>query len=91
MYEYLLIVIKYYPIISYFMIMYRCYEYIGYINYIYNFLIYIFTPKIVDKELDKIYEMIIETEPGEYEVILEDQTEYVKYNEEKKVILEYIQ
>lgn len=70
--------------------MYRCYEYMGYISYIYNFIIYIFTPKIVDKELDEIYEMIIETEPGEYEIILDDQTEYLKYNEEKTIINNYL-
>lgn len=70
--------------------MYRCYEYMGYVSYIYNFVMYIFTPKIVDKELDEIYEMIIETEPGEYEVILDDETGYIKYDEEKKIITKYL-
>lgn len=56
----------------------------------YNFMIYIFTPKIVDKELDEIYEMIIETEPGEYELVLDDETGYVKYNEEKILLNNYL-
>lgn len=90
MLENLCLIIKYYPLFSYIIMMYRCYEYMGYISYIYNFIIYIFTPKIVDKELDEIYEMIIETEPGEYEIILDDQTEYLKYNEEKTIINNYL-
>lgn len=90
MFEYLYLVIKYYPVFSYIIMMYRCYEYMGYVSYIYNVIMYIFTPKIVDKELDEIYEMIIETEPGEYEVILEDETGYVKYDEEKIVMNNYL-
>lgn len=90
MLENLCLIIKYYPLFSYIIMMYRCYEYMGYISYIYNFIMYIFTPKIVDKELDEIYEMIIETEPGEYEIILDDQTEYLKYNEEKTIINNYL-
>lgn len=90
MFEYLYLVIKYYPVFSYIIMMYRCYEYMGYVSYIYNVIMYLFTPKIVDKELDEIYEMIIQTEPGEYEVILEDETGYVKYNEEKIIMNNYL-
>lgn len=90
MIEKIFILIKYYPLFSYILMMYRCYEYMGYVSYIYNFVMYIFTPKIVDKELDEIYEMIIETEPGEYEVILDDETGYIKYDEEKKIITKYL-
>ena len=88
--EYLYLFIKYYPILSYLMMMYRCYEYIGYINRIYSMIMYIITPKVVNKELDEIYEIIIETEPGKYETILEDETGYVKHNEDKKIIKEYL-
>lgn len=79
----------YYPLLSYLMMIYRYYEYIGYLSYIYNIIMYIFIPKIVEKEVDEIYEMIIETEPGKYEVIIKDDTNFVKYNEDKKIINKY--
>lgn len=93
MLNYIILLIKYYPILTYVMIIYKYYEYLGYIRNIYNifsYCIYKIIPIKKDKEIDEIYEIIMETEPGEYELILKDETGYVKYNEEKKVMNNYL-
>ena len=66
-------------------------NYISYLNFVSRVYDIIKTTivklyNINDKEIDEIYEMILETEPNTLEVVIYDNTNYVKYNEQNKEI-----
>ena len=90
MYAYLLYFIKFYPFIYYFMTIYNLYEYIQFTKKIYSIVESVvhkfFAKKKQEKEIDEIYELIMETEPGNVEITIDDDTYYVKYNEKHKKI-----
>ena len=85
MYSYILLVIKYYPYFYYLMTLY---DFFGYLNFMRKMYAYIYNklkPEI-NKEIDEIYELISQTEPGKVDVITQNDTNYVKYNEKTKTI-----
>lgn len=87
MYSYLLLIVKYYPYFYYLMTIYDCFGYLNVAKKIYQYIYNKLNPT-KEKEIDEIYEMIMETTPGEVEVIIHNDTNYVKYNEEHKIIKE---
>jgi len=91
MYNYILIFIQLYPYLYYITIILRTYEYIGYINRIYQILGRLFKKREIkkEKEIDEIYDIIMETEPGKIEITIDNDTNYVKTNEDKEITDEY--
>jgi len=87
MLNYVLILIQFYPYLYYISLLLRTYEYIGYINQIYKIIGRLFKPKPVQKpeEIDEIYDIIMETEPGCIELVIDNDTNFVKINEEKNI------
>jgi hypothetical protein len=90
MYIYLLYFLRLYPFLFYVLRVYQLYEYINYAQKIYKILsitLLKLFPKKKPKEIDEIYEFVLETEPyGEPKTIIKDDTKYIKYNEENKEI-----
>ena len=87
MYYYITTFIKLYPYLLYIMTIYDLFGYISFIRNMYQCIYYKLNhPR--NKEIDEIYDMILETEPGELEVIIDNDTNYVKYNEADKKINE---
>ncbi len=84
MYLYILLVIKYYPYFYYLMTLYDCFGYLNFMRKIYVYIYNKFKPEI-NKEIDKIYEMIL-TEPGKVDIITQNDTNYVKYYERSKTV-----
>jgi len=91
MLNYLLIFVKIYPYLYYLVVLYRTYEYIGFIQDICIMFNRLFKRPIKQKneEIDEIYDIIMETEPGNIELIIDNDTNYVKTNEEKEIKDEY--
>ena len=89
MFLYLLYFLQFYPYIFYLMKIYKLYEYIDFINNIYNVISRFYknityTKKNNNKNIDEIYEFIIETTP--HESVTLDETKYLVYNEKDKNI-----
>ena len=90
MFDTIIFLVKIYPFFYYLILLYRTYEYIGFFRRIYSTIVYIFTPnKKKDEPIDEIYEIILETEPGELETELINDTGYVRRNEDKVVYDKY--
>ena len=85
MYSYILLVIKYYPYFYYLMTLYDFFGYLNFMRKMYQYIYNKLKPQI-NKEIDEIYEMILETTPGKIDVIIDNDTNYVKYNEKDKII-----
>ena len=92
MYVYLLYLITYYPIIFYMLQLYKYYEYLEFVKKILEKIKYVYI-KLCSKRNEKgedsddeIYELILKTSDDEIEVMMSDDSNYVKYNEENKII-----
>ena len=86
MYSYLLLLVAYYPYFYFLFRIYQMYEQINFLNKIIYIIIGLFKSKKIDKDIDEIYDMITMTTPHNIEMTVEDDTGYVKYNEEDKTI-----
>lgn len=88
MFIYLLYFINFYPFIFYLLRLYKLYEYYSFTkkvyNIVFNFYNRIFISKKNSKEIDEIYEFVLESEP--HKSIIKDDTNYIKYNEKNKII-----
>lgn len=87
MYSYILLIIKYYPYFYYLMTLYDLFGYVNFIRKMYQYFYCKLNPS-KNREIDEIYDIIMQTEPGEIEVIIDNDTNYVEYNEENKEIKE---
>ena len=87
MYSYLLLIVKYYPYFYYLSTIYDLIGYLKFVRKMYQYIYYKLNPP-KEKEIDEIYDMVMETTPGEIEIVIHNDTDYVKYNEVNKVIKE---
>ena len=84
---YLYYLLKIYPLLYYLFMLYRLFEYYSFTRKVYHILITSINKTIKkDKDVEEIYEMILETEPDK--IVTLDETKYVTYyaGEEKTVL-----